>query len=122
MARGVPHGDETKAAVLAALLAGQSINDVAARFHLGKATVSAWRTAAGLDGTYPVRTQNGDELGDLVSAYLRENLITLKAQAAFFRDTEWLRKQSAADLAVLHGVSADKALRIISALQSGDGD
>lgn len=120
MARGVPHSDETRAAVMAALLAGQSVNAVAQQFHIGKATVSAWNASLGSGGTNEVRTQKGDELGELVSGYLRENLTTLKAQSTFFRDEAWLREQPAADLAVLHGVIADKTLRLLSALQAGE--
>lgn len=115
MANGIPHPDETRAAVLAALLAGQSINAVAAQFKVGRATVAAWRDAAGLKAGH-VGPQSREAIGALVIDYLAEALTTLKSQQTFFRDSAWLGKQDAADLAVLHGVTADKAFRIISAL------
>jgi hypothetical protein len=61
------------------------------------------------------------DLDALLTNLLRENLLTLAAQQEFFRNEDWLRKQSAADLAILHGVSTDKALRLLEAYRPGDG-
>src|SRR5207249_15883 len=55
-ARSVAHSDETRAAVLAALLAGQSITEVAKQYRIGRATVIAWRDVAGASST-PVQHQ-----------------------------------------------------------------
>jgi transposase len=117
MARGIAHSAETRAAVIAAFLAGESLQDVSATFHISKSTASAWREAARLNGTEVVRTQKGPELGELVAAIVETNLVTLKAQADHFRDKTWLTRQSAAELAVLYGVTFDKTFRIISSLE-----
>ncbi len=118
MAHGTPHSDETKAAVLAALLTGQSVSAVAREYHIGKTTVLAWRQAAGLGpGSTPVGPQKREEIGDLLYAYLRGTLITLAFQQRHFRDLTWLGSQSAGELAVLHGVSMDKVIRLLEALQ-----
>jgi hypothetical protein len=53
-----------------------------------------------------------------VQRYLNEALETLAAQQIFFRNPEWLAKQPASDLAVLHGVSADKVIRILEAAEN----
>lgn len=119
MPRGVPHSDETRSAVLAALLAGQSVTQVAAQYELGHATVVAWRDAAGLGSTV-VQPQKRAELGELIGVYLRETLTTLSVQARFARDEAWLGKQPASEVAVLHGVLTDKAIRILSALEPDD--
>jgi hypothetical protein len=122
MARGVPHSPETRAAVLAALLAGQTPTEVAHTFRLHRATVLAWRRAAGLAPQdtpvqRAVQPKKAEDIGHLVAAYLTANLTTLRIQQEHFRDKEWLTEQSAADLAVLHGVAADKAFRILEALR-----
>ncbi len=110
------HSDETRAAVMAALMAGQSINKVAEEYHLSTATVSRWRN----EGVLKNETQK-KEIGELITDYLKANLDALRAQADLFQDRAWLKKQSAADAAVLHGVMTDKAIRLLEAL-SRDSD
>jgi hypothetical protein len=61
------------------------------------------------------------EIGDLLLAYLRSNLEALQAQAVMFSNEQWLAKQNAADVAVLHGVMTDKAIRLLEAFgESGE--
>jgi transposase-like protein len=119
VARGTAHSDQTKAAVLAALLAGQSVSAVAESYSLSRSTVVAWRNSAGLGSTH-VEQEKKSELGDLIADYLREVLTTLSVQARAFRDEAWLGKQPASEVAVLHGVLTDKAIRILGALDPGD--
>lgn len=109
------YSDETKAAVIAALLAGQSVSAVAKEYDIPKGTVSSWKTrdVAG------VATQKA-EIGDLLIEYLTENLKTLRRQAELFRTEEWLMDQPASDAAVLHGVLTDKAVRLLEALSAAD--
>lgn len=122
MPRGArPHSDETKAAVMAALLTGQAIGEVARQYRISENTVRAWRNATGLGGTQPVAVEKRLELDDLITQYVRETLTTLAVQAQFFRDTTWLKHQPANELAVLHGVTADKAIRILEAYRP-DGE
>ena len=47
MARG-QYSDEVKAAVMAALLAGQGVNEVAAAYSVPTATVRSWKSRAGI--------------------------------------------------------------------------
>lgn len=114
MARGVAHPDETRAAVLAALLTGQAVPEVARTYHIDPKTVKEWYEASTRE---PVPVQKRPEIGELVAGYLRENLITLTEQAKVFRDAHWLNRQHASEVAVLHGVLADKSYRILEALQ-----
>ena len=112
------YSDETKAQVMAALLAGQSISEVAARYQIPSGTVKSWRRNS--REFRPVDTQKGAEIGDLLLEYLRENLITLRVQVEHFRDPKWLSRQDASELAVLHGVVTDKAIRLLEAIDAGD--
>jgi len=107
------HPPEVKAAAMAALLAGQGTAEVARAYKLPESTVSRWKAKA--------RKEAGrsDDVGALLLDYLTENLETLRSQARTFRDEAWLKKQSAADAAVLHGVMTDKAVRLLEALEGG---
>lgn len=110
------YSDEMKAAVLAALMAGQSVSEVAREYHLPKGTVSAWKKRM----TVAENATQKKEIGELLVEYLKRNLITLKVQAEVFADKAWLKKQPAGELAVLHGVLTDKAVRLLDALSKDD--
>lgn len=114
--RGKQYSDDTKAGVMAALLAGQGVDEVAKQYRISPRTASRWKAA--IDGELAkLGAQKRDLIGELLSEYLKEVLITLTAQQRHFRDVKWLVKQNAADLAVLHGVSADKAFRLLEAIE-----
>lgn len=113
------YSDETKAAVMAALLAGQSINSVAREYKIPKGTVSAWKNR----GVAKKATQKKiDDIGELLIKYLRTNLRTLDKQAEFFGDEAWLKRQTASDVAVLHGVMTDKSVRLLEAMSNATND
>lgn len=107
------HSPDTKAAVMAALLSGQSVNSVAREYKLPKSTVSRWKN----EGVPQNGTQK-KEIGDLLIGYLHANLAALRSQAEMFSDRQWLAKQTASDVAVLHGVMTDKAIRLLEALSA----
>lgn len=117
------YSDETKAAVLAALLTGQSVASVAREYKIPPGTVKSWKSRqANGETVATVATPKREQIGDLLISYLEENLRTLKAQQVVFADVEWLRKQPASDAAVLHGVLTDKAVRLLEALSAGNND
>lgn len=123
-AKRTAHSDETKAAVMAALLTGQSISAVAREYGLPKGTVAGWKNQA-LRESQAVATpteQRRERIGALIVDYLEQALETLSAQARTFADESWLRKQDASELAVLHGVLADKTIRILEALAESPHD
>lgn len=110
--------NESRAQVMAALLAGQSIRAVARQYRIPEGTVASWkRTLNGpLDNMHDAEKR---EVGDLILGYLRELLVTTRGQLKVFRDEKWLGNQPASEAAVLHGVLADKAIRLLEAL-AGD--
>jgi len=118
------YSEETKAAAMAALLEGQSVNAVAKEYDVPKGTVSGWKrqaeTTAG-GGVAPDATQK-EEIGALLVRYLRANLATLEAQARAFGDADWLSQQKAEAVAVLHGVMTDKAVRLLEAFGRAEGE
>lgn len=115
------YSDETRGAVMAALLAGQSITSVSKEYNIPKGTVSGWKHRA--DGVAQSATQKREvdpEIGDLLLDYIRASLRTLKTQVEHFGDKTWLANQDADQLAVLHGVQTDKVIRLLEALAEAD--
>lgn len=110
------YSNETKAAVMAALLAGQSVPEIAEKYNIPESTIKNWKYRK----VSLVEPKKKEEIGDLLFDYLRTMLGTLKIQAEHFRDKAWLTEQNAADLAVLHGVGADKTIRLLEALGRSD--
>jgi transposase-like protein len=114
MARGKAHSDEVKAQAMAALLTGQGVAEVAKAYKLPERTVRDWLNSPEFA---EVRHKKRDRIGELLGDYVETNLVTLKAQSEHFRDKAWLSRQPASELAVLHGVIADKTIRILEAAE-----
>lgn len=117
------YSPDTKAAVLAALLEGQSVTAVAKEYSIPEGTVKSWKSRQrGGEHVATVAPQKRAEIGDLLMGYLEANLRALKAQAEVFADPDWIRKQDASEAAVLHGVQTDKAVRLLEALSHAADD
>lgn len=111
------YSDETKAQVFAALLTGQSVRYVAKEFGIPVGTIKAWKSyRANGHNMAVVTTEKKQAIGDLILIYLNELFITLHAQMKVFANEEWLKQQSAGEVAILHGVIADKGIRLLEAL------
>lgn len=115
MARGVPHSDETKAAVMAALISGQGVNEVAREYKLDSGLVSRWKQGLSTAELQQVAVENSRRIEGLLLGYLEANLAALKAQSTLAGDVNYLKQFPPQQLAVLHGVMADKAVRLIEA-------
>lgn len=115
------YSDETKAAAMAALLQGQSVGAVADEYDIPKGTVKGWKSKAKKAAGSTVPTPKRLEIGDLLVQYLRANLESLREQSKLFGDRHWLSEQGASELAVLHGVMTDKAVRLLEALAGAEG-
>jgi len=113
--RGKNHSPEVRAQVMAALLAGQGVMEVASQYNLDASVVSRWKKTLPDAQLQVVASKKGEQLEALLFDYLTETLITLKEQATLVREREYVIKQPAGDLAVLHGVMADKAVRLLEA-------
>lgn len=107
------YSDEVKAQAMAALLAGQSINAVSRQYNIPKGTIGSWKDRD-IDNVAKTATQK-ESLDNLLFDYVQESLKTLKAQVIIFRDESWIKRQSASELAILHGVITDKAIRLLEA-------
>lgn len=110
------YGDEVKAAVMAALLAGQSISEASQEFNIPEGTIKSWKNRCKPTENVATDATAKKEIGELLLGYLQANLEALQAQVKVFSDPDWLRKQDASSAAVLHGVMTDKAIKLLEAL------
>lgn len=119
------YSDQVKAAALAALLAGQSFSEVARQFSVPIGTLKSWKQrnadviGSGLVDAADASTKK-ERIGALLLDYLVTTLETLRTQQRAFANEAWLHKQSAGEVAVLHGVSVDKAIRLLESLTDSD--
>lgn len=101
---------------MAALLAGQSVSQVADEYDIPRSTVANWSAKVNQAGVPTVPDTKREEVGELLLEYLRTNLEALTAQAKVFADERWIRQQGASEAAVLHGILTDKSIRLLEAM------
>lgn len=111
------YSDAEKAAALAALLTGQSLDAVAAEYSIPRSTLDSWRNPR---RPKQFETQKNSRIADLLIEYLETNLKALQAQAQLTADPDWLREQGAQEVGVLHGIMTDKAVRLLEAFSAHD--
>lgn len=114
MAERATYDEATKAAVMAALLTGQSISYVAKEYKIPHGTVATW--SRNLQRDHTVSNEKRERIGELIIDNVEAELLTTIAMQDVFTDKEWLKKQSASELAVLYGVIKDKTHRVLEAL------
>jgi transposase-like protein len=113
------YSDNEKAAALAALLTGQSLDAVAEEYRIPRSTLDSWRNPR-RPQTFETKKDSG--IGDLLMEYLQANLAALKVQAEVFADKGWLKEQGAQEAGVLHGIMTDKAVRLLEAFGAHDSN
>lgn len=116
--QGKPIPDEKKAVVLAALLQGQGVNEISRNYQIPIASVSRIKKLIPADRLEQVGIQKADRLADLIALNLEASF---EARQNILKQTEnadWLNKQSAAELATLYGVAADKEFRVLEAIEN----
>lgn len=113
---------EVKAAVMAALMEGQSIRQVEREYGVPKSTVAAWgKEAESVIGGVPtVPDTKKERIGELLIELL---IAKIEAQIAISKhatDKVWLLKQDASALAMFYGVSDDKLIRLLEKFESAE--
>ena len=111
------YNDTIKAAAMAALLEGQAVSKVAADYpKIPIGTIKSWKQRAKKGQVAGVAPEKRNEIGELLLEFVNENLTTLKAQAIYFRDPEWLSRQNASEMGVLYGIMCDKTIRLLESM------
>jgi transposase-like protein len=115
--RGKKHSDEIKATVIAALLTGQGVNEVAREYNLDRSIVSRWKKGIPEGELQQLATHKKENIGELVENHLRASLIACAKVAEQTNNERWLSRQSGDSLAVFYGVLSDKSIRLLEAAQ-----
>lgn len=114
------YDEQTRAAVMAALLAGQSVNSVAKEYKIPQSTVSTWKAQS--PAVDNIGYKKRERIGDLIVDNLEAALETTRAILDVVKEKEWLRKQPATEIGVLYGIISDKTYRILEALPDEQTD
>lgn len=115
MARGVPHDDEVRAQVMGALLAGEAVNVVARRYNLDKSVVSRIKSSIPSGKLQQIATERQIGIDELLAQTLQAQLKLQLRIAEVASEPEYIRTQSAGDLAKLLEVSQTHAIRLLEA-------
>ncbi len=117
--KGIKTPPEVQAEIIAALLTGQFQTDeqVAKATGVSKVTVCRIRKHIPEEYLKQLELLKKDWLGELVGEYLEESLRSLIRIDQVTRSEEWLCQQDAASLATFYGVKADKAYRLMEAIE-----
>jgi transposase-like protein len=113
MTRGVAHSPELRAEAVAAVLAGMTVVQAAAKFNVDHSLVSRWVAQV----AHEHRARDPETLGDLIFDLIGAHVSTIQAQLQAAARPEWLEKQSAAELAQLVAVERDTTLRLLAGLR-----
>jgi len=121
---GKEYAPEVKAAVMAALMDGQSIRQVARDHGVPKGTVEHWGNEAKrlVSGVSTVSDTKKEQIQGLLIDLLVAKLESQIAMAKHAGDKNWLQKQDASALAMLLGVSDDKLVRLLEKFESAGPD
>ena len=115
--RGRKHSDQVRSEALAALLAGQNITEVAAKYKLPKSTVMDIKRHIDSEDFAQVRIKKAEQLAALIEGHLQASLEAAANIAKQAKNAEWLNKQDADKLGVFYGILTDKSVRILEAAE-----
>lgn len=110
--------DEVRAQVIAALLAGQGVSQVAREYKLHHQTVSRMKKEIPADELCEVVHKKREQIADLISENLQESFIAIRNMLKVTANNEWLIQQPASELATFVGVTSDKIFRILEAIEN----
>jgi len=106
------YADEERAAALADIVL-LGTGAVAAKYGIPLGTLKTWQQEYQIVHDPSVKKSR---IEALAMNYLEASLQALSAQAYVISKPEYIERQSAGELAILHGVVADKAVRLLDAL------
>jgi transposase-like protein len=110
------YSEELRAAALAdVILLGPGAT--AAKYGIPRSTLSTWQQQFDIVHDPTVKKSR---IEALAATYLEASLQALTAQAHVASDPDYIDRQPAEGLAILHGVMADKSVRLLEALYNAD--
>jgi hypothetical protein len=98
------------------------VAEVARQMNLPQTTVSTYKAEIPPEKFVELRSKKGEILDEMVFDYMKTGLAALQKQAEIASDPAYIQKQPAGELATLHGVMADKLVRLLEATTRPGGD
>lgn len=120
--RGQVLSDEIRAKVIAEIVGGAGVSDISRRMQLPKQTVSDIKNAIAPEILGQVRTEKQQEMESMIVGYLGANFKALTAICEVSSDANYLKSQSASEIASLHDGLATRAFRLLEAESSEAAD
>ena len=115
------YAPETKAQVIAEWKAGSSLNGLSKGHGIPKATIQRWVSLHPriqvIPSTQPKKEQATYDLDAMALRLIEGSVTAVDRIYGVTSDELWLKRQNAADLAILAGVIADKLYRLLGAIQ-----
>jgi transposase-like protein len=110
--------DEVRAQIIAALLVGQGVSEIARQYKIDASTVSRLKKVIPSEKLQQVAIQKRDELSDLIGEFLTEGFKAVKNIWNITENNDWLSQQPAHELATFVGVTSDKLFRVLEAIEN----
>jgi len=109
------HSDEVKAQVMAALLSGDGVSEVARKLNLPKTTVHRIKSEISSEKLEQVQTEKRERIDDLLLDTMSANLSALSRIARASSEPSYIKTQPAESVAVLYREVASTTIRLLEA-------
>lgn len=106
---------EQKAKVIADFVSGSSQLALVRKYNIPRSTIRQWTRGFGPMATTEIKAKLDAEILKLTFTSIR----TLRAILRHARNPEWLEKQSAQELGIFFGITADKLGAVLAAIERG---
>lgn len=111
------HSDAKRAAIIAALLTGQGVSQIADDLKVNHSTVSNYKRQLTPEQINELNQKRAGRLDDLLWSHLESNFAAMRAITKHVQSEKYIQRQDPSDLAVLFGVIDDKSIRILDAIE-----
>lgn len=108
---------EQKARAIAAFLGGLSLSAISREQDIPKGTLAKWTAKVPAEGE-TIGTQKKRTIAEQLMELVETEIESLRQISVVTRDPQWLKNQSAGDLAIFNGVKHDKLYRILEAFSA----
>lgn len=109
---------DVQAQVVAEWKSGSSERTLAQMHRVSRRTIARW--VAGHERAVKTNTLAAYDLDAMALRLISGSVSTLGAIHGIGQQEDWLRKQSADELAIFYGVIADKLIRVLAAIPKPD--
>lgn len=106
----------------AAIAAGESIREVAARYNLNPKTVQRISSRVGEKLSTVVQGEGGDDIGQKLAELVLANAEGMIGIAKIAKDPSYLKTQQAGGLAQLYAALADTTLQLLEAAENAGSE